>query len=77
MGGKLRPIGLITGLAGAGLTAYALFTLLASPSCIPGMHFGGHETQLLSLWIPRHSPDPTPPRFVMFSMPMSKLMAFH
>jgi membrane protein implicated in regulation of membrane protease activity len=36
MGGKLRPIGLITGLAGAGLTAYALFTLLASAGCIPG-----------------------------------------
>jgi len=36
MNENLRPLGLIAGLAGAGLTAYALFTLLASTSCIPG-----------------------------------------
>ncbi|MEA3014671.1 MAG: hypothetical protein QOD42_3216 [Sphingomonadales bacterium] len=33
MGGKLRIWGLIAGLAGAGLTGYSLFTLLASAGC--------------------------------------------
>ena len=41
MGGKLRPIGLIIGLAGACLTGYALFTILASAGCISALNFGG------------------------------------
>jgi membrane protein implicated in regulation of membrane protease activity len=48
MGGKLRPIGLITGLAGAGLTAYALFTLLASAGCIPGISDAACPAPILS-----------------------------
>jgi len=40
MGGKLRPVGLIVGLAGAGLTGYALFTILASAGCIAGIKGG-------------------------------------
>ena len=48
MGGKLRPVGLITGLAGAGLTAYALFTLLASAGCIPGFKDAGCSAPVLS-----------------------------
>ena len=34
MGGKLRAPGLIVGLSGAGLTGYALFTLLSSAGCV-------------------------------------------
>src|SRR5512147_387837 len=37
MGGKLRAAGMITGLAGSGLTCYALFTILASAGCMPGL----------------------------------------
>jgi len=37
MGGKLRTAGMITGLAGCGLTGYALFTILASAGCMPGL----------------------------------------
>src|SRR3954463_6206742 len=48
MGMKPRPVGLITGLAGAGLTAYALFTLLASAGCIPGISDAGCSTPIVS-----------------------------
>ena len=41
MQGKLRPIGLIVGLAGAGLTFYALFSLFASLGCISSFAAGG------------------------------------
>jgi len=41
MGGKLRPIGLIVGLFGAGLTFYALFSLFASVGCISAFDAGG------------------------------------
>jgi len=41
MGGKLRPIGLIVGLLGAGLTYYALFSLFASVGCISAFAAGG------------------------------------
>jgi membrane protein implicated in regulation of membrane protease activity len=48
MGGNRRTIGLITGLAGAGLTGYALFTLLASAGCIPGISDAGCSAPFLS-----------------------------
>lgn len=48
MGGKLRPIGLITGFAGAGLTGYALFSLLASAGCIPGFKDAACPAPILS-----------------------------
>jgi len=40
MGGKLHTSGLIVGLGGAGLTGYALFTILASAGCIAGIKGG-------------------------------------
>ena len=51
MGGKLRPIGLIAGLAGAALTAYALFSLLATASCIPGFSDAGCPAPFLSPFV--------------------------
>jgi hypothetical protein len=51
MGGKLRPIGLITGLAGACLTGYALFTLLASAACIPGFKDAACPAPILSPFV--------------------------
>jgi membrane protein implicated in regulation of membrane protease activity len=48
MGGKLRPFGLMTGLAGAGLTGYALFTLLASAGCLSSFKDAGCSAPILS-----------------------------
>src|SRR5436305_13172854 len=48
MGGKLRPIGLIVGLAGAGLTFYALFSLFGSVGCIARFDAGGCAAPLVS-----------------------------
>jgi membrane protein implicated in regulation of membrane protease activity len=51
MGGKLRPFALITGLAGACLTGYALFTLLASAGCIPGFKDAACPAPILSPFV--------------------------
>lgn len=37
MGVKLRTAGMILGLAGCGVTGYALFTILASAGCMPAL----------------------------------------